>query len=253
MFLQDLEHSVHKTFNLAFEAIIRNCQKVAKESQAEPVEVPEATTADEDADNGSDGGEDDIYPPKRIRTDYTPKSAPSLPKVISILYKTMDPSNATPSANVLFRLELSQSGVENFVRSVETKFKCYVRSMHGKINFGSEEIIVPLDTFDAFISWADLLEQTKSQLIVAVTYHRQEGEVDTPPPEGFHYLTENIKKGMDNGLNMFLPPPSPPNSDYNPPLLGGDNNLSSPPPPGNIPPPSNLPGGDDKVVKTGLL
>src|SRR5947207_14272773 len=149
LFLQDLEHSVHKTFNLAFEAIIRNCQKVAKESQAEPVEVPEATTADEDADNGSDGGEDDIYPPKRIRTDYTPKSAPSLPKVIRILYKTMDPSNATPSTNVLFRLELSQSSVENFVRSVETKFKRHVRSMHGKINFSSDEITVPLDTFDA--------------------------------------------------------------------------------------------------------
>src|SRR5438552_9471751 len=84
LFLEDPEHAVHKTFNLAFEAIIWNCQKVAKESQAEPVEVPEATTADEDTDNGSDGGEDDIYPPKRIRTDYTPKSAPSLPKVISI-------------------------------------------------------------------------------------------------------------------------------------------------------------------------
>ena len=79
-----------------------------------------------------------------------------------------------------------------------------------------------------------------------MTYRRQEGEVDTLPPEGFHYLTENMKKGMDNGPNMFPPPPSPPNSDYNPPPLGGDNNLSSPPPPGNIPPPSNPPGGDNK-------
>ena len=75
-----------------------------------------------------------------------------------MLYKTINPSNATPSANILFRLILTESGVENFVRSVETKFNRYVRSLHGKINFGSEEIIVLLDTFNAFISWVDLLE-----------------------------------------------------------------------------------------------
>ena len=88
-----------------------------------------------------------------------------------MLYKTIDPSNATPSTNILFRLILTESGVENFVKSVEIKFNRYVRSLYGKINFGSEEIIVPLDTFDAFISWVDLLEQTKSILIVTVTYH----------------------------------------------------------------------------------
>ncbi len=62
LFLEDPEHAVHKTFNLAFEAVIRNCQKVAKESQAEPAGVPEDTTADDsDDDNGADRGEDDIH------------------------------------------------------------------------------------------------------------------------------------------------------------------------------------------------
>src|SRR5947199_10821966 len=108
-----------------------------------------------------------------------------------MLYKTIDSSNATPSANILFQLILTESSVENFVRSMETKFNRYVRSLHGKINFGSEEIIVLLDIFDAFISWVDLLEQTKSMPIVTVTYNRLEDEADTPPPEGFNYLRQN--------------------------------------------------------------
>src|SRR5437667_11479551 len=103
-----------------------------------------------------------------------------------MLYKTIDPSNATPSANILFRLILTESGVENFVRSVETKFNRYVRSLHEKINFSSEEIIVPLDTFNIFISWVDLLEQTKSIHIVRMTSCRLEGETVTAPREDFH-------------------------------------------------------------------
>src|SRR5436305_11824629 len=87
LFLEDPEHAVHKTFNLAFEAVIRNCQKVAKESQAEPAGVPEDTTADDsDDDNGADGGEDDIHPRKRIQADYPLKRNPLPPKVISMLY-----------------------------------------------------------------------------------------------------------------------------------------------------------------------
>ena len=62
LFLEDLEHVIHKTFNLAFEAVIRNCQKVAKKSQAEPAGVLEDTTADDsDNDNSTSRGEDDIH------------------------------------------------------------------------------------------------------------------------------------------------------------------------------------------------
>ena len=62
LFLEDLEHAVHKTFNLAFEAVIWNCQKVAKENQAEPAGVSEDTTTnDSDDDNSIGGGEDDIH------------------------------------------------------------------------------------------------------------------------------------------------------------------------------------------------
>ena len=166
-----------------------------------------------------------------------------------MLYKTIDPSNATPSTNILFQLILTESGVENFVRSVETKFNRYVRSLHGKINFSSEEIVVPLDTFDAFISWVDLLEQTKSMPIVTVTYHRLEGEADTPPPEGFHYLTQNIKKWIDNDQTTFPLPPLHLDSDNNLPLLVDDDNNLPPSPPGgndNNPPPSP-PGGNDNL------
>ena len=63
LFLEDPEHAVHKVFNLAFEVIIWNCQKVVKESQAEPAGVPEDTTADDSDDNNSAGrSEDDIHP-----------------------------------------------------------------------------------------------------------------------------------------------------------------------------------------------
>src|SRR5207248_7027875 len=101
-----------------------------------------------------------------------------------MLYKTIDPSNATPSTNILFQLILTKSSVENFVRSVKTKFNRYVRSLHRKINFSSEEIIVSLNTFNVFISWVNLLEQTKSMLIVTVTYYQLEGEADMLLPEG---------------------------------------------------------------------
>src|SRR5438552_9750296 len=122
-----------------------------------------------------------------------------------MLYKTINPSNATPSTNILFQLILTESGVKNFVRSVKTKFNRYIRSLYGKINFGSEEIVIPLDTFNAFISWVDLLEQTKSMPIVTVTYHRLEGEANTPLPERFYYLAQNTKKWMDNDQTMFPP------------------------------------------------
>src|SRR5436305_3600875 len=141
-----------------------------------------------------------------------------------MLYKTIDPSNATPSANILFQLILTESGMKNFVRSVKTKFNRYVRSLYRKINFSSEEIVVPLDTFDAFISWVDLLEQTKSMPIVTVTYYQLEDEADTPLPEGFHYLTQNIKKWIDNDQTMFPLPPSHLSSDDNLPLLVDDEN-----------------------------
>jgi len=62
LFLEDLEHAVHKIFNLAFEAVIQNCQKVAKESQAELAGVLKDTTAnDSNNDNGTGRGEDDIH------------------------------------------------------------------------------------------------------------------------------------------------------------------------------------------------
>ena len=62
LFLEDLKHAVYKIFNLAFEIIIRNCQKVTKESQAEPAGVPEDITANNSDDNNSaDRGEDDIH------------------------------------------------------------------------------------------------------------------------------------------------------------------------------------------------
>ena len=98
LFLEDLEHAVHKIFNLAFEAIIWNCQKIAKKSQTELAGVSEDTTADDsDDDNGTGEGEDDIHPWKKIQADYSLKRNSLPSKVISMLYKTIDPSNATPS------------------------------------------------------------------------------------------------------------------------------------------------------------
>ena len=62
LFLEDLEHVVHKTFNLVFEAVIQNCQKVMKESQAEPAEVSkDITTDNSDDDNSAGRGENNIH------------------------------------------------------------------------------------------------------------------------------------------------------------------------------------------------
>jgi hypothetical protein len=80
------------------------------------------------------------------------------PRTISILYKTADPSKSLATSAAFYWLTLTQSGVSNFISSVERKFKRYMRSMHGKIRVGDDDMEVLMDTYDSALSWADLVQ-----------------------------------------------------------------------------------------------
>ena len=44
--------------------------------------------------------------------------------------------------------------------------------------------MAPLDGFNQFMSWADLLEQTNGQPIIFLTFRQLQGEENTPLLEG---------------------------------------------------------------------
>jgi len=152
LFLKNPNHTMHKTFNLSFEAIIQNCQKIVKESQAEPETDDEATLGAEggkakisqtepetndEATLGDEGGKADISntidngeesrPLKKKWIEYTLKRDPSaLPCIISILYQTVDPSKILATTTAFYQLTLTQGRVTSFISSVKNKFKYYM-------------------------------------------------------------------------------------------------------------------------------
>src|SRR5947208_9876086 len=129
-----------------------NCQKITKESQAEPETDNEVTlgaeggkaeisqTEPETNDEvtlGDKGGKADISntinnseesrPLKKKWIEYTLKRDPLAPlHTMSILYQTVDPSKILATTTAFYQLTLTQGRVTSFISSVETKFKHYM-------------------------------------------------------------------------------------------------------------------------------
>ena len=94
-----------------------NCQKITKESQAEPETDNEATL-------GAEGGKANISniidnneesrPLKKKWIEYTLKrDPPAPPRTMSILYQTVDPSKILATTTAFYQLTLTQGGVSN--------------------------------------------------------------------------------------------------------------------------------------------
>ena len=82
--------------------------------------------------------------------------------------------------------------------------------MYSKFKVGNHDIEVDIDTYDSVLSWADLVQQNNSQPVVICTFRRNDGQADTPPPDGFNYFSPvpPTGKGSENSeSNDNAPPP----------------------------------------------